>query len=214
MNQKPGKRLKNYFDNHKMDQELSVKNKYYKYFPFKFLVESIIKRRTDKIVSSFKDFIKRGERVLDVGAGGGWISKEIKKTKSTENVLLDIIDFNQTNLDLILYDGEKMPFPNNSFDTVLLICVLHHTEKPEAVLKEAKRVSRNKIIILEDTYNSFFSKTVLCFWDVITNLSSFLIKPFGEKMSFNFKKVSQWQKIFDELSLKIISEEKPKYLKT
>ena len=171
MNQKPGKRLKNYFDNHKMDQELSVKNKYYKYFPFKFLVESIIKRRTDKI------------------------------------------DFNQTNLDLILYDGEKMPFPNNSFDTVLLICVLHHTEKPEAVLKEAKRVSRNKIIILEDTYNSFFSKTVLCFWDVITNLSSFLIKPFGEKMSFNFKKVSQWQKIFDELSLKIISEEKPKYLK-
>jgi len=191
-----------------MKKELSIKNKYYRYFPLRFLVERIIEKRTKWIVNSFDEFVEKGKKVLDVGAGGGWIADEIQKRKNTDTTLLDITDFNQTDLKFILYDGRKMPFLDNSFDVVLLNFVLHHSKNPLEVLKEAKRVSRNKIIIFEDTYNSFFKKIIFYFWDIISNLHSFLIKPFGEKMAFNFKKASQWEKIFRSFNFKLISKKK------
>lgn len=196
-----------------MKNQLSIKNKYYRYFPLRFLVERIIKKRTKWIVNSFDEFVEKGKKVLDVGAGGGWISKEIQKRKNTDIALLDVTDFNQTDLKLTLYDGKKMPFSDNSFDVVLLNFVLHHSKNPLEILKEAKRVSRDKIVIFEDTYNSFFEKIILYFWDIISNLHSFLIKPFKEKMSFNFKKISQWKKIFEDFNLKIFFEKKCKFQK-
>lgn len=183
---------------------LSLKTKYYKYFPFKFLVEKIIQNRTKRIVDSFDEFIEEEEKILDIGAGGGWIGKEIQKRKDAKVTLLDVIDFNQTDLELFLYDGTKMPFLKNSFETALLIFVLHHTKNPLEVLREAKRLSRDRIIVLEDTYASFFDKIFLFFWDILTNLPSFFVKPFGEKMPFHFKKISEWEKIFQELQLKIV----------
>ncbi len=187
-----------------MDKEISIKNKYYRYFPFKFLVERIIRNRTEKIVNSFDEFIRKEEKVLDIGAGAGWIAEEIQKRKNNEVALLDVTDFNQTNLRLVLYDGEKIPFSDNTFDAVLLIYVLHHTKNPLKVLEEAERVTKDRIIIFEDVFSSYFDKFFLYFWDVLTNLPGFLVRPFGEKMPFNFKRVSEWEKIFEDFQLKII----------
>ena len=72
------------------------------------------------------------------------------------------------------------------------------------LLEEAKRVTKDRIIVFEDTFSSYFDKFFLCFWDVLANLPGFLVKPFGEKMPFNFKRVSEWEKIFKKFQLKII----------
>lgn len=187
-----------------MDKKLSIKNKYYKYFPFKFLVERVIRNRTQKIVNSFDKFIERKEKILDIGGGGGWIAEEIQKRKNNEVTLLDVTDFNQTNLKLVLYDGEKIPFSDNSFDLVLLIYVLHHTKNPLKLLEEAERVTKDRIIIFEDTFSSHFDKFFLCFGDILTNFPVL----FREKMPFNFKKVSEWEKIFEDFQLKLIFKNK------
>ncbi|QFP76565.1 class I SAM-dependent methyltransferase [Deinococcus sp. AJ005] len=49
----------------------------------------------------------------------------------------------------VLYDGSTLPFPDRSFDVVLLAFVLHHCPHPAAVLREAARVSR-RVLVLED----------------------------------------------------------------
>lgn len=49
----------------------------------------------------------------------------------------------------LLYDGSTLPFPDCSFDAVLLAFVLHHCADPAAVLREAARVSR-RVLVLED----------------------------------------------------------------
>ena len=167
------------------------------------LIEKKIGKRTEKIVNTFDSFINQGEKILDIGAGGGWIGKEIQKRKNAEVTLLDVIDFNQTDLKLVLYDGKKIPFPDNSSDTSLLIFVLHHCNYPLEVLKEVKRATRKKIIIIEDIPTSRLNKIFLYLWDIITGLPS-LTKPPGENMSFKFKTIPQWQKIFNDLQLKII----------
>lgn len=187
-----------------MKQELSIKSKYYRYFPFRSLAEKIVTNRTEGIVNSFDKFIKKGGEILDIGGGGGWIGREIRKRKTANVTLLDVIDWNQTDLKLVLYDGKKMPFSDNSFDAALLIFVLHHSENPLEVLKEAKRISKDKVIIIEDTYTSFFNKILLCIWDVISNLPVFFIKPFAEKMPFNFKRISKWEEVFEKFQLKIV----------
>lgn len=163
----------------------------------------IFKKRTNIIVNLFEEFIEKEEKILDIGAGPGWIGKEIQKRKKTKVLLLDIIDFNQTDLKLVLYDGQNMPFQENSFDTSLLIFTLHHCKDPLRVLKEAKRVTKRKIIIAEDVPTHFLNKILLYFWDVVFSLLS-LVKPPGESIYFNFKDASGWKKIFDGLGLKLV----------
>ena len=167
-------------------------------------IKKIIQKRTEKIVNVFENFIQEGEKILDIGAGGGWIGKEIQKRKNAEVTLTDITDFNQTSdLKFVLYDGEKISFPDNSFDVSLLVFVLHHCKNPLRILEEAKRVARKKIIIIEDVPTSLINRIFLYFWDVIVGLPS-LIKPPGEEIAFHFKTIPQWQKVFNELDLKII----------
>jgi len=169
----------------------------------KNFVQKIIKKRTEKIVNTFEEFINQGEKILDIGAGGGWLGKKIQKRKNAVVTLLDVINFNQTNLKIVLYDGKNIPFPDNYFDTSLLIFALHHCNYPLKVLEEAKRVTREKIIIIEDIPTSFINKIFLYLWDIWTNLPS-LVKPPGENITFNFKTIPEWQKIFQNFQLKII----------
>jgi len=194
-----------------MNKELVLKNKYYRYFPLRFLVDKIIKDMTVRIVDIFDEFIVQGERTLDIGAGGGWISNELKQRKNIKATLLDVINLNQTDFKLIIYDGKSMPFLANNFDTSLLICVLHHCQEPSEVLKEAARVTKNKIIIIEDVFNSSFGRFSLCFKDVVINLTFCLLTKLVREitnMPFNFKKTSEWEKIFEELNLKVIYKKK------
>ena len=53
-----------------------------------------------------------------------------------------------------VYDGNSLPISDSKFNTVLLLTVLHHTNKPEIVLKEAVRVSKERLIVMEDIYSN------------------------------------------------------------
>ncbi|MGD0727272.1 MAG: class I SAM-dependent methyltransferase [Spirochaetia bacterium] len=48
--------------------------------------------------------------------------------------------------------AEKLPFDDASFDLVFLGHVLHETDNPDAALREAKRVARKRVAILEWPY--------------------------------------------------------------
>ena len=100
-------------------------------------------------------YIKRREHVLDIGAGDCRLDLLLKERSRCNVVSLDVEDYNKTELPLTLFDGKRIPFADGSFDVVLLIFVLHHTQDPAEILKEAKRVSRRRVIVFEDVNKNF-----------------------------------------------------------
>jgi SAM-dependent methyltransferase len=107
-------------------------------------------------------------QVLEVGSGNGALSK-LLSDEGMKMKALDVRDqslFN--NVKVEVYDGEKFPFGDKQFDVCQLITMLHHTTNAEELIREAKRVS-NRIIIMEDIYESPFQKYITWFTDSVIN---------------------------------------------
>ena len=189
-----------------MPAELAFKNKFYRWFPLRFFLDRKIKTMVKGTVDFLEEFIKEGEKIVDIGGGAGWISQELQIRKNTKNLILDVTNLNQTDLPLVIYDGKNMPFADNTFDVAFLICVLHHCEDPERVLREAKRVVKKKIIIIENIAKNPIGKFALCCKDAILNIGfSLLANSLKEiiNLPFYFKTVPEWEQIFNNLNLKL-----------
>lgn len=165
-------------------------------------------------VKEFAHFIQKGDRVLDIGAGGGWIGKRLSDSRKAKVTLLDVADMNRTNLELKVYDGKNIPFPNDSFDSCLLLFVLHHCEDPIRVLAEAVRVAQKRLVIFEDTFRNPFEKFLACANDWISNSPFFLADPFKMNMPFHYRQVAEWEDIFKQLSLKVTFKKETKHFIT
>src|SRR5262249_20928989 len=105
-------------------------------------------------------FIGPGDRVLDVGAGDCLLDELLMKKIGCKVVSVDVDDYNRTSLPLDLYDGQRLPYDDDSFDVILLIFVLHHAADPRAVLEEARRVCRGRVIVFEDVNRNFWDRWV------------------------------------------------------
>jgi ubiquinone/menaquinone biosynthesis C-methylase UbiE len=92
----------------------------------------------------------KGKRVLEIGVGAGTDHLQW----ALAGVELYGVDLTDAGIDiterrLAVYglssnlkqvDAEVLPFEDNSFDVVYSWGVIHHSEKPEAIIKEIKRV--------------------------------------------------------------------------
>lgn len=156
-------------------------------------------KAADHIIREVVPYIRPDSKVLDIGSGSGIIAYRIAKKLGVKITLVDVVDKRKVDLPLTPYDGRKLPFESKTFDVALLIFVLHHAEDPTIVLAEAKRVTRDKIIVYEDiiTRNPF---------DMIDSfIHGFAFnKAWKLKNEATFKSEAEWRTIFKKLNLKIV----------
>jgi len=88
-----------------------------------------------------------GDTVLDVGCGNGRLINSLKQKNLIKAYGIDISSqmINECreryrNIDFQVSNGERLPFNDNSFDTVIICCVLHHLNNPQGFFLEAHRV--------------------------------------------------------------------------
>jgi len=101
----------------------------------------------------YRSHLAQASSVLDIGMGSGLALQHVMQQNSHLTAVgIDIRDLRlpDVNAPLQIYDGYTIPFVDNQFDVSLIFYVLHHCEDPEQVLREAIRVTRGKIIIIEE----------------------------------------------------------------
>ncbi len=173
------------------------------------MIQTILKVKDIKRAKTknklFNNYIPQNSNIVDIGTGSGQYSLMLKNAGHTITSV-DIKDRTNTNLITpILYDGKKLPFQNSSFDVSLLITVLHHCPEPEIVFKEALRVSKKRILILEDVYNNVVMKYLTWGMDRLVNLE-FFGHPHTNKSE------KDWETLFEKHDLQILQKQKLKVL--
>ena len=144
-----------------------------------------------------------GQTLLDVGAAEGWIGGAAAEVCGMEVDLVDVVDLNRTELPNQVYDGRHLALADKSRDTVTLLLTLHHCEDPVAVLAEAVRVARQRIIVTESVYQTRPGRALLRVMDGGFNglRSDGAMAP-----ALHFKTVGEWRVIFREHELSIAEE--------
>jgi len=106
--------------------------------------------RVDPIIASFASVITPHSRIIDIGAGKGFLAQEMAQQFGARVTLVDVAQYNHTALPLTVCDSRALAFADNSFDYALLSFVLHHSRNPDAILREALRVARQVIVVEND----------------------------------------------------------------
>jgi len=145
-----------------------------------------------------------GKTILDLGAGKGKIGELLAIKTEQKITLTDISDYNVTNLPLIIYDGHRLPFQDKSFDTTIIVFVLHHLAHKQQLLKEVKRVTKQRILIVEDTPVTSFAKISWWCWDHAINILERLSHSTYDTVFDHPLTPKEWQAIFKQLNLSLI----------
>lgn len=154
------------------------------------LIRKIIRRRSNIVVNRISPYIKHSKKIIDIGSGTGDVAfLLIKEGKNVTPV--DVDDFHGPRfIKTTIYDGKTVSFPNRSFDTALLLMVLHHTPNPEAVFAEAGRVAR-EVVVIETSFTNPIHKFFTVVSDAIGN---FRLEAFWN----SYKTDKEWRTFFEK----------------
>lgn len=135
--------------------------------------------------------------MLDIGSGNG-LAAHLLKEKGFDIVCLDIHEGQyHPSVKPIVYDGKKIPFPDNHFESGIILTVLHHTDDPELILREIMRVCKS-LVIMEDIYDNKLQQYLTYFLDSLANL-------FYSPCPHTNKNDKQWKKTFEKMGLDLKS---------
>ncbi|AXN45348.1 Ubiquinone biosynthesis O-methyltransferase [Mycobacterium marinum] len=103
----------------------------------------------------------KGDSVLDVGCGTGYLSAYLQQMYGISPSGIDVKDARRTEIPFREFNGTSIPFPDRAFDHVVLSEVLHHSHDPVALIKQCYRVARRSIIVFEDMPDGRLGKGIL-----------------------------------------------------
>ncbi len=112
----------------------------------------------------FKPILDKSKKVLDAGCGRGeytWFikAKEVVGVDAKKKELEIARIRAPRKISYIYADLDNIPFPRDSYDTILCYMVMEHLQYPQKTIKEFSRIlssSGNLLILTPNIYNPFY----------------------------------------------------------
>ena len=154
------------------------------------------RRRVHILADHFSTLLPERGRVLDVGCGDGWLARLVLDQRTgIEMQGIDVLVREETHIPVEGFDGHRLPYADNSFDAVMFVDVLHHTENPAELLGEAARVARQCVVLKDHFLQGIAAAATLRFMDRTSN------RKHGVVLPYHYWRPEQWADAYRELGL-------------
>jgi SAM-dependent methyltransferase len=156
----------------------------------------VFNRRTSVLAAWLAPLFPRNASILDIGCGDGTIDQELLKRRPDVSIVgIDLFARPSSRISITVFDGKHIPYGDGSFDVATFIDVLHHTQHPEVLLRQAKRVAKKAIVIKDHFRDGFLADATLRLMDWVGNAAH------GVALPYNFWSHEEWETAFRSLSL-------------
>lgn len=156
----------------------------------------VFNRRVRVLVQKIGAMLPPQSSMLDVGTGDGQIAKMIGEQQNGTQVQgIDIMKREVIHIPVKLFDGITIPMDNNSIDVVTFVDVLHHTDDPQILIREASRVARKAVIIKDHLSENLLDHGTLRLMDWVGNA------PHGVVLRYNYAPRKDWDHWFADAGL-------------
>ena len=154
-------------------------------------------RRVRTLAARLASVVPPKARVLDVGCGDGAVAALLMQLRDDVEISgIDVFVRPTTHIPVVAYDGHRIPFDDAGFDAVVFVDVLHHTEDPMELLREAARVAPGAIIVKDHAADGLLSRPTLRLMDWVGNAHH------GVALPYNYWSTSRWQQAVADLGLR------------
>lgn len=162
----------------------------------------IADRRARIVSGHLARVLPDGAAVLDVGSGDGRVAGLLAEQRPDLEIRgVDVLVPAGARIEVDRFDGVRLPYADRAFDVVQFVDVLHHTDNPLVLLREAARVARRAVVIKDHLQEGLLADSTLRFLDWAGN------REYGVRLPYTFWRKDQWQKAFAATGLHVQSWE-------
>lgn len=157
---------------------------------------AVSRRRISVLSNLLCEMFPDAENALDVGCGSGHLAKEMMQKLGAVDIQgVDVSIHENTAIPVSSYDGNRLPFEDQSWDVAMAIDVLHHCDDPVKTIRELCRVSRRYIVIKDHISENRLDATILRFMDWFGN------RGYGTALPYNFLSSADWSRAFNSCGI-------------
>jgi len=156
------------------------------------VLQTLLRRYAETQAVAVAPFVV-GQRVLDLGAGEGYVGAALARCAGVRVCSADVGPFGRAGGAYAVYDGERLPFGDGAFDTTLILLTLHHCADAARVLHEAARVTRARLVIVESVWRNALDLFWLRLLDGPVNR---LRHDGAMARATQFRRPEEWERLF------------------
>lgn len=139
-----------------------------------------------------------GFDLLDIGCGDGRVGAEVARLRPDLTIAgAEILPRKDCSIPVTAFDGRRLPFADGQFGAALIVDVLHHTEDPAVLLREAVRVAREAVVLKDHFCENRLDRATLRFMDKVSN------RRHGVALSNNYLSRTQWEQLWGDCHLSV-----------
>lgn len=155
-------------------------------------------RRVRRLAEVISGMLEPGWSVLDIGCGDGALAAMIERRVEQVSIEgCDVLVREHTAIPVHPFDGRTVPRRDGAVDAVLLVDVLHHTDDPLVLLREAARVASTAVIIKDHRLDRPLAAGTLRCMDWIGNHAH------GVALPYNYWPLERWRSAWSALGLEV-----------